>query len=393
MAMISYLNARLRRRPIPALAVLVFAAVLAFSLCALEASNEAAEARYEELYRTLPVEVKVTNLAGTKQDDLAIPGWVFELFNGEGLFTLDLDKYVTDVQVRLRQPIMAGPGSTLVGLSSLGIAPELSQENNGAVTWYPGFDESVFTTEEPVCIVSEQVAEEMKECELSFSYATDPLSPPNTYSCTLKIVGTYVSDSGSTMIFCPLAIAEEVFLGLAADREIDAISARVIDNRKLEDFRKIAGYWFAEPNPTGAKTEWNFAGYKYYPYALDIDDSLLRAAENTLENSLFINGLCTWLIFGLSAGAGFFISFLMIRQRKREIALMRTLGTGQGTIFFGLLAEQVFLVVLGIGIGGAWFQWEPVNRLSIFAAVYFAGLVTALVVFLRNNLILAIKED
>ena len=204
---------------------------------------------------------------------------------------------------------------------------------------------------------------------------------------------TAVSGMGSTMIFCPLAVAEEVFLGLAADREIDAISARVTDNRKLEDFRKIAGYWFAEPNPTGAKTEWNFAGYKYYPYALDIDDSLLRAAENSLENSLFINGLCTWLIFGLSAGAGFFISFLMIRQRKREIALMRTLGTGQGSIFLGLLTEQLLLVVLGIGIGGLWFRWQPAQRLLGFGFVYLLGLLCALAVFLRNNLILAIKEE
>lgn len=391
--MFSYLFARLRRSPIPALAVLMFAAVLSFSLCALQASNRAAEERYEELYRTLPVEVNVTNLAGTKTDDLAIPGWVLELFNGEGLFTLDLDEFVTDLQVKLCRPIMSGPGSTLIGLSSLGIADELAQENNGEVSWFDGYDESILAAAEAVCIVSEQVAREMEEVELSFSYAPDALSPTRTYSCTLKIVGTYVSDKGSAMIFCPLAIAEEVFAGLGADREIDAISARVKDNRALDKFRSYAGFWFAEPNPTGAKTEWGFAGYKYYPYALDIDDSLLRAAENTLENSLFINGLCTWLIFGLSAGAGFFISFLMIRQRKREIALMRTLGTGQGSIFLGLLAEQSVLVALGIGIGGAWFRWHPVERLEIFGLVYFAGLLTALVVFLRNNLLLAIKEE
>lgn len=393
MAMISYLKARLLRRPTPALAVLLFAAALTVSLCALQASNDAAEARYEELYRTLPVEVNVTNLAGTKSDDLAIPGWVLELFNGEGLFTMDLDEYVTDLQVRLRYPIMSGPGSTLIGISSLRIAPELAQENNGAVTWFPGYDESIFITEETVCIVSEQVAQQIQEAELSFIYSPDPLSPPNEHSCTLKIVGTYVSDSGSSMVFCPLAVAEEVFQGLAADREIDAISARVIDNRKLDQFRLFAASWFAEPNPTGTKTEWDFAGYKYYPYALDIDDSLLKAAENTLENSLFINGLCTWLIFGLSAGAGFFISFLMIRQRKREIALMRTMGTGQGSIFLGLLAEQMILVVLGITLGGCWFRWQPMERLTIFGGVYLAGLVTALAVFLRNNLILAIKEE
>lgn len=393
MAMIPYLRARLLRKPVPSLAVLLCAAVLTFSLCALQASNDAAQARYEELYRTLPVGVNVTNLSGTKSDDLAIPGWVLELFNGEGLFSLDLDEYVTDLQVRLRYPIMSGPGSTLIGVSSLSIARELAQEHNGAVTWLDGYDEAVLATEEAVCIISEQVAGEMEEAELLFSYSRDPLSPPTTYSCTLKIVGTYVSDKGSTMVFCPLAVAEQVYRGLEADREIDAISARVIDNQKLPEFRKFAGYWFADPNPTGAKTEWDFAGYQYYPYALDTDDSLLRAAESTLENSLFVNGLCTWLIFGLSAGAGFFISFLMIRQRKREIALMRTMGTGQGSILLGLLAEQMILVVLGITLGGCWFRWQPMERLVFFGMVYLAGLLIALAVFLRSNLILAIKEE
>lgn len=393
MAMISYLRARLRRRPVPSLAVLLFAAVLAFSLCALQNANEAAQERYEELYQTLPVKVSVTNLAGTKSDDLAIPGWIYELFTGDGLFTLNLNGFVTDLQARLRQSIAFGPGATLIGVSSLDIAHELSQENNGAVNWYPGYDPSVFGSEENVCIVPEAVAREMEEAELSFSHSTDALSPPRQYSCTLKIVGSYVSDMGNSMIFCPLSVTEDVFRGLGRDREIDAVSAMVKDNRKLDEFRKIAGFWFAEPNPTGAKTEWNYAGYQYYPYALDIDDSLLRTAAQSLENSLFINGLCTWLIFGLSAGAGFFISFLMVRQRKREIALMRTMGTAQGSIFLTLLAEHMLLVVLGITLGGVWFRWQPEDRLVTFGIVYLVGLVTALAVFLRNNLLLAIKEE
>lgn len=72
----------------------------------------------------------------------------------------------------------------------------------------------------------------------------------------------------------------------------------------------------------------------------------------------------------------------MIRQRKRKITLMRTMGTAQGSIFLTLLAEQMLLVVLGIGLGGCWFRRQPEELLVIFGIVYLVGLEVALLVFI-----------
>ena len=98
------------------------------------------------------------------------------------------------------------------------------------------------------------------------------------------------------------------------------------------------------------------------------------------------------MAFALSAGAGFFVGFLMIRQRKREIALMRTLGTRNGAVYLGFALEQILCVVVGAALGGAPFGWHPVERLLIFIGIYFIGLTAALLVFLHQNLLSTLKE-
>lgn len=389
--MLSYLIKRNLRRPLSGLLVILFGLIMTLSLCALQTANEAAQARYDQMYDSIPVEVSVTNLSGTRSDNLEIPGWVMGLFDGEGVFTLDLADFVTDLQVKLRLPITEGPAHTLIGISSLEIASELSQEQNGSVIWRDGYDESILQSGDMVCIVPESLSERNK-IRLVFQHKLDS-GEFREYECGLTVVGTYVSDKGEGMLFCPLEVTEIIHQKLGQDRQIDAIRGRLKNNRDLAAFEKQAGYWFASPNPTGAKTPWNFGGYAYYPYALDVDDSLLKAAALSLENSLFINGVCTWLILVISAGAGFFISFLMIRQRKREIALMRTLGTGTGSILAGILVEQTALLLVGAVLGGVWFGWNPKERIGLFCGVYFAGLISALAVFLKNNLLRAIKED
>ena len=112
-----------------------------------------------------------------------------------------------------------------------------------------------------------------------------------------------------------------------------------------------------------------------------------------MKSSMQLNKLASVVVFILSAGAGFFTGFLIIRARKREIALMRTLGASHAAIFLDLALEQTVCVLAGILLGGIVFLWQPIDRLAIFGGIYAAGLALALVIFLRKNLLTTIKED
>ena len=82
----------------------------------------------------------------------------------------------------------------------------------------------------------------------------------------------------------------------------------------------------------------------------------------------------------------------MIRQRKREISLMRTLGTPNWKILLEFAAEQLLCLLAGTIVGGLFFLWQPIQRLGLFVLVYALGLCAALVIFLNSNLLTNLKE-
>lgn len=99
------------------------------------------------------------------------------------------------------------------------------------------------------------------------------------------------------------------------------------------------------------------------------------------------------LVFVLATGAGAFVGFLVIRSRKRKIALMRALGTSNGRIYAIFALEQMFFVFLGTLAGEVKFMWTPALWLILFVCVYYVGLSVAIIITLRKNLLFSIKEN
>ena len=112
-----------------------------------------------------------------------------------------------------------------------------------------------------------------------------------------------------------------------------------------------------------------------------------------MKTNIMINKLGTALVFALSAGAGFLVGFLIVNRRKREIMLMRTMGMPDRTVFRDLFLEQGLCSLAGALFGGAFFLWQPPLRIALFLLLNYAGLALSLVIFLKKNLLTAIKED
>ena len=70
----------LKRAPVRAFAVLLFAAVISMIICALHASNEAELRNYEEVWQSVPITVTVTDPKGVNDGKLLIDSWVLDLF-------------------------------------------------------------------------------------------------------------------------------------------------------------------------------------------------------------------------------------------------------------------------------------------------------------------------
>lgn len=417
--MIENILRRFRRAPLQALAVVLLAAVLSAALCGLVKAGQVQQEKYEEMYDNIPVYLRVTNLSATRWDDLECPRWVMDAFTGFGFGKdeVSLKDYVKEVHAKMSvfADSIVINGETLedvdelVGISGTIAYPELHNSKAG-IEWFEGFDESVFSSKEAYCIIPGSMMPDNwntdmpLDVEATVSYSdgsvpaiditvtySDGFNPSKTATRTLRVVGTH--SLGSGLVFTSLDAMKNICASVDKPMEYDAVTAILSDNDLQEEVRQAAYIRFAEPNATGEHTSWKWNIYFWYPYALDIDNSLLVNAEMSLKTSLLMGQVCSYLLFVLSAGAGFFVGFLMIRARRREIALMRSMGNTGAGIFAGLAVEQLLCVAVGTIIGGAAFLWQPVERLEVFVAVYALGLALALLVFLNRNLMTALKEE
>ena len=401
--MYRYILARVRREPIPALAVVLFSLILVAILRTMSGAVAAQQEAYEKTWNTIPVPLTVTNLSGTKSDSLNAPGWVADVFTGGNGVGLGLSDYMKDIRIkstRLIDNADAVGAMYLAGLTVLEAEPNFRPEKGVEIFWLEGYDASIFSGEEQLCLAPETLNTDMEpeipgqQLSLIFSYSyLDEKEEVQTveYTLILTVAGYFQEDSNA--IYCPYDVISHVFQKVRENRSIAHISATLVDNNLLEDIKRARSTWFAEPTPGGIKTEWNYLGFDYYPYALDINDSLLVNAATTLENSIFISQVCSILIYVVSGGAGFLVGFLMIRKRKREIDLLRTLGTGTVSVFAGFALEQLLCIGLGILTGAAVFGWHPLSPLLILGGIYAAGLTVALLTFLQGSLLVNMKEE
>jgi len=82
-----------------------------------------------------------------------------------------------------------------------------------------------------------------------------------------------------------------------------------------------------------------------------INDRLLKNATASVQNYIDFTSALYPIIYLLCAGIGFVVSYLLIRIRKPEFAIMRSLGTSRVVSFFVFFIEQGLLCLLGSVLG------------------------------------------
>lgn len=389
---------RLRRKPMVAVAIIGFTAVISLVLCGLNRGIVDAQAHYDEIYKTIDVRCTVTNLAGDQSNHLYLSADMISLFAGrsEGMtdrFPDDLAKWVENVQLTGSTKFTwNGEEYTLTGITSRQAKSSLWPENGCTIQWNDGVDDNVFADDRSVCMIPEALAKKLEELELpvdTLSFNIEARYDFQTeYNGELEIAGIYYSED-TTTIYCPWDTYAAILRSMGMFASADSLSAVLRDNNDLEEFRALASQWFATPTPNAAGRDQIDGFY----YALDINDSQLVQADTNLNNSMSVNRIAVITVFIMSTIAGALVGFLMIRNRKREIIIMRTVGTPDRQIYGSFAIEQLACVIPGVLAGGAYFLWNPISWLALFVGVYFVGLSTALLISLKKNLLTTIKED
>ena len=196
----------------------------------------------ESAYAVIPVTVVVSNLTGTKTDDLKITDYIINYFlsdkyaYGGELQEKAFSSYVKDVCLKASVYYSQGTGFSsrqkLIGITSVDAASELAPVSGNSITYFEGYDESIFTSNKAACLVSTAAAEELSQDTDNNGNVilTVQMSPAATGEAatqiSLEIAGTYSSESQT--IYCPFSCVAAVQTELDGKITGDSLSLSLI---------------------------------------------------------------------------------------------------------------------------------------------------------------------
>lgn len=351
----------------------------------------------ESAYAVIPVTVVVSNLTGTKTDDLKITDYIINYFlsdkyaYGGELQEKAFSSYVKDVCLKASVYYSQGTGFSsrqkLIGITSVDAASELAPVSGNSITYFEGYDESIFTSNKAECLVSTAAAEELSQDTDNNGNVilTVQMSPAATGEAatqiSLEIAGTYSSESQT--IYCPFSCVAAVQTELDGKITGDSLSATVRDNHELDEFRQILIRHFANVDPSGHQEEINNSpALRYQQFAITVHDETLRETLNALNRNLQtlyrLKPIFACIEVMIGAAAGFFY----IHIRRREFAIARSLGTKRIETVIMVFVEICLMFLVGAAIGTILILvvQETAIQYAMAAALFFAmnvGAITA----------------
>lgn len=418
MFLLLYGFARARHHILQCVILILLSMAMLLFLCVFHAGRKDLERQLNDAYEKLLIECVLCNLTGTKTDNLDIKDYAVSLFFREqysyrGQLTENpcLD-YVKEVRAKCRlrykcllngesaETVSMTGAASLIGLTDTGMEPVLKAENGGNIVYLENNTEELFHREEALCIVSQELYEKLDKEEgepVVLRLAVRDAQGGSVAEQSLRVAGVYAG--AGEEIYCPWAVSQQLSEKVTGGMQAEALCFTVRDNRKLDELKEFLTGYFTQVDVTGRLQSFPEEGVlSYYEYAVMIYDEHFFNTIAQLESNNRIMDYIRPILYGIVAGLGFFISFLFIRNRKREFAILRAMGTSKKAVLLELFCEQLLLCLLGVFCALLCFWvWQGANKAlfsltGIYVTAYLLGALFAAVLFVRADVKAALME-
>lgn len=338
--------------------VCLIAIVTSTLLSGLHAGDISMDRKIQDVYDNTVVTCAVTNLTGTQSDHLELPPWAVNLFLEDSEDRVHVPEtsfldYIKDVQMKVTMDAkLSGQKVDMVGITALSADRSLRPEES-TIQWQDGFDETVFSGTEPVCLVTEDVYQIVSSGESDTLTITIHGAHNSELTTQLKLTIVGVCSGKQNTIYCPWKVGVPAYTEVNGGQNADCIYATVADNRKINEFKERCAYqYFAKVDPKGTPQPWESSPiYENYPFAMAIYDEMLSKTVSSLQQNQTIYRLCQKIIVLLTLGIGFVIGNLSTKQRQKEFALQYVLGLPKARIFSELWVEHFLINGSGFAAG------------------------------------------
>ncbi|HPK15672.1 MAG TPA: hypothetical protein PKW41_06725 [Clostridia bacterium] len=308
-----------RNRRATVAAVLAAAALTAFLLI-FSHNIRVSEAELDNAYDTIPVSAYVAGSSATQPPRI-----------GEALYADILGcGFVASSRAAAQYGVRAE--DILRALDHIDADAPL-REYASSIEWLQGYGEDVFTGNEAVCVAP-------RSAGLALGDTLEaPFRIRRSVAAKLVVAGLYGSELDAGMngatFYCPLGTLRALFAENGLRVEYCALEMELANTRELNDFKA---------RMKELKLDGGFN-------RLVVNDALLIGVTTQLQRHIRLLKALLPLLFALVAAIGFGLSFLLLRGRRREAAVMRSLGESRGRVFCVLLMETALQAVFGTALG------------------------------------------
>ena len=276
-------------------------------------------------------------------------------------------------------------------------SPAFKYAKSKSITWLEGFDKKDFWFPNPVCALPESVMKE-KGIELGdcvvFEHTFELASWNYLGTVMFKVVASYSATTSSSTVFVPfseypLAPTEygrqsyhydyyaKEYTNLFAPNLADSLDERIVD--RITNGIETSGYndWFRELSWYKGISYKSFlftlkdatrldelreafkeAGYGTVGNMSDrgktffvIEDEMYLSTVRSMQRQIQYVSTLYAALYIIAGIIGFALAWLLTVSRRKEIALMRVLGTPNFRIILNFLFEHALLCLAGLGIG------------------------------------------
>ena len=256
----------------------------------------------------------------------------------------------------------------------------------GAIQYAEGYDESMFSLTENLCILGRDVDSAQDENGRAYiDLLVDPFSEPTDNNMArFYVAGTTDIKGLDNTIFIPYAAlnaccpyAKSFILPLYS------LSFTIHNNNLLSQFRDLAFPSFRD-GAGAAKME--------DAYVLVLQDASYLELTHEGQKTLRMMQILQPILYLCALGAGVMLVVMQMRGRKKEMAVIRSLGAGrframaQTILEYALICLPVTLFALLV-----WRELSPMTVIGVWMA-FMAGALCTIVRFSMIPLVKQIRE-
>lgn len=378
----SYSSKRLRRHPSEILLSSLIVCCVTVLLLILQYFQEEQSKRLEDTLDHFEISCAVTNATGSRSYNLNIAPYYLSLcVDEEGALT----PYIRDVFMTATLPgasVAYGFGNTETTLLLTNDIEQYPPMKQADLRYVEGHSSLDFQSNEAICVVSDRIYSSLGEQD-TIAITWHPNTPP----LICQVIGSYYDPTDT--VFVPWNTMSLLLQEHAVEYSISSMNFTVADNRRLNETKTAFLEYFLPTSRTNNDSTM---------MGLVIEDDLFRDTVTVLEREKAMLQAIQILIIFFSVGIVFLVTFLNIRKRKLEFAVMRSLGTGILALYGGVLFEYMIFYLLGISIGvlllsplGAVVTSNEVRLLIFFMLCYFIGVTVAFVQSLSGQIMQKLK--